>query len=145
MAMYVGLDAKLYRNTGTYASPVWNEIDTVRELTVGLEKTKAEATARLSRWRRHGVGLKAAPITMQILDDPEHDDYLTLRNAWLNDTVLDLAIATGAITASGTEYFRADYHIFSFQRGQPLEEMATIDIEADLAVTNNSPTFVLVS
>lgn len=29
MSVRLGLDAKLYRNTGTFASPVWNEIANV--------------------------------------------------------------------------------------------------------------------
>lgn len=145
MAIYVGLDAKLYRNTGTYASPVWNEIDIASDVTLSLEKTKAEATARNSKWKRHAVGLKSASLSIKILADTGQEDYLALRNAYMNDTVLDLAIASGPITTSGTEYFRADFHIFTFPIGQPLEEIGTVEIEADLAVTANAPQFVVVA
>lgn len=145
MAVYVGLDAKLYRNTGTYASPVWNEIELAREVNVDFEKTKVEATARNSRWRRHASGLKQAPLTFQVIDDPADPDYTTLRNAWLNDTIVDLAVANGPITTTGTEYFRADFHIFGLRRGQPLEEMGTLEYSADLAYSNNNPVFVTVS
>ena len=33
MAIRLGLNAKLYRNTGSYASPTWNEIGNVKDVT----------------------------------------------------------------------------------------------------------------
>ena len=37
MAVKLGLDAKLYRNTGTIPAPVWNEIHNVKDVTLNLE------------------------------------------------------------------------------------------------------------
>ena len=42
----VGIDCKLYRNTGTYASPTWSEIPLTRDLTLKRSAGKADSTAR---------------------------------------------------------------------------------------------------
>lgn len=52
MAVKLGLDAKLYRNTGTFASPAWNEIQNVKDVTLNLEAGKADVTTRGSAGRR---------------------------------------------------------------------------------------------
>ncbi len=36
MSVKLGLDAKLYRNTGTYDTPTWVEMTNVKDLTLNL-------------------------------------------------------------------------------------------------------------
>ncbi|MEZ6097169.1 MAG: hypothetical protein R3C03_23590 [Pirellulaceae bacterium] len=38
MATRLGMDAKFYRNTGTYASPVWTEVSNVKDVTLNLRR-----------------------------------------------------------------------------------------------------------
>ena len=42
MPVKLGLDAKLFQNTGTYATPTWDEITNVRDLTLNLEAGEAD-------------------------------------------------------------------------------------------------------
>ncbi len=46
MSVKLGLDARLYRNTGTYASVTWNEVKNVKDLTLSLEAGEADVTTR---------------------------------------------------------------------------------------------------
>ena len=46
MAVKLGLDAKLFHNTGSYATPTWDEITNVRDLTLNLEAGEADVTTR---------------------------------------------------------------------------------------------------
>jgi hypothetical protein len=144
MGVRAGLDCQLYRNTGTYGTPVWNAISIVKDANLALDKSKPEATARLSRWKQHWFGLKSGPISFNILADPAIDDYAVLEDAFWNDTILDIAFANGAIATTGTRYTRADFGVFGFDDGQPLEDAETIDIEIDLVYSANVPVRVLV-
>lgn len=42
----LGLNCKVYRNTGTYAQPTWDEIPNVRNVTLNLERGEADITSR---------------------------------------------------------------------------------------------------
>ena len=46
MAVKLGRDAKLYRNTVTFATPTWNEITNVKDVTLNLEAGKLVATPK---------------------------------------------------------------------------------------------------
>jgi len=144
MGAVVGLTCKGYRNTGSYGSPTWNEITPVRDLNLNLDKGAAEVKARLSTWTQNLPTLKTADLEFGIIADTAIDDYNALRDAYLNDTVVDVAVADGAIATTGTQYFRADYYATGFKRGEPLEEVATVDITMKLAYSSNAPAFTTV-
>ena len=55
MAVKLGLDAKLFHNTGSYATPTWDEITNVRDLTLNLEAGEADVTACLRDWPRNSA------------------------------------------------------------------------------------------
>jgi len=141
MAGQVGLDCKFYRNTGTYGTPTWLEIPIVQEATLGLDKAKADASVRTARYKQNLPTLKSAPIELKILADVADTNYDALRDAFMNDTVLDVAMANGAIATNGTEYFRADYVCFGFKRAEPLLEAATVDVALDLVYSAHAPGF----
>lgn len=144
MAGVVGLDQKIYRNTGTYGTPVWNEITITMDLTTNHESEKAEARIRGNSAVQTKPLHQRDPIDLTILADTAVDDYNALRDAWLNRTVLDLAVADGAIATTGTQYWRADYYAYGFARGEPIDGFATVNIPLDLAVSSNTRGFVTV-
>jgi len=41
MSAKLGMEAKLYRNTGSYESPVWAEVENVKDLALNLEAGEA--------------------------------------------------------------------------------------------------------
>jgi hypothetical protein len=54
MAVRLGLGAKLYRNTGTFAAPVWNEVKNVKAVNLNLEAIEADVTTRQRPLACHG-------------------------------------------------------------------------------------------
>ncbi len=46
MTIKLGMEAKLYRNTGTYAAPMWVEMINVKDLTLKLEAIGVSVTAK---------------------------------------------------------------------------------------------------
>lgn len=141
MAGKVGLDMKAYRNTGNFASPVWNEITTCRDVTLDLSKGEADLSYRGSTWRAKRSTLKEGNVDLEILYDPTVDDHAALQAAFLNSTVLDMAFADGAINTTNTQYFRADFEVFGFSRSEPLEDAVTVSVPLSIAYSSNAPSF----
>lgn len=141
----VGLNCILYRNAGTHGSPTWTAMTSVKDVNLNLDITKAEAVARLSSFKSYAGGLISGPLEFSMLADTALSEYDVLKAGVLAKTVFDFAMANGPIATAGTEYWRADYLLFGWKRNEPLEESATIDVQADLAYSSNVPAFVTAS
>ena len=145
MSNRIGLDAKLYRNTGTWAVPTWVEITSAREVTLNLEKAMAEVMSRASQWKRVLPALKDASVEFELLYDGADDSFTAVKDAWLAGTHIDLAIMDGDITVAGTQGFRAEMHIASFSRAEPLEEPLTASVTVRPAAdTTNDPEWMVI-
>ena len=136
----VGVAQFLYRNSATYASPTWNNIQSAVDVELGLAKSMATIKSRLTAWEQNLPALKKGPLTFGLLGDTSQDDFDVLRDAFIADTLLDLAIADGAIATSGTEYFRADFYLSDFPIKQKLEEGEQVDVQAVLAYAGSTHT-----
>ena len=83
MATRLGMDAKLYRNTGTYALPTWVEVSNVKDVTLNLEKGEADVTTRANQGWRATVGtLKDASIEFQMVWDTVDAGFDAIRQAF---------------------------------------------------------------
>jgi len=140
----VGLDCKCYLNTGSYGSPVWLEITIIQDLSLALDKGKAEATPRGNTWKMTQPTIKSGPLEFRILGDVTNALYDLLRDAWLNDLIADMAVSSGPLAGPFIEYFRADYYVYEFKRQEPLLEACTVGIAMDLAWSSHVPGFVSV-
>ena len=99
MATRLGMDAKLYRNTGDYATPVWVEVSNVKDVTLNLEKGEADVTTRANQGWRATVGtLKDASIEFQMVWDTVDAGFDAIRQAFFNNTPLEFAVRDGDIT-----------------------------------------------
>ena len=145
MGAYVGLTGRLYYNSGTHGSPTWVNVPITRDVTLGLDSTKADASSRTQGWKLNLQGLKAGPLEWEMILDPQNPAYTYFRDAYMNATVVDMAVATGAIAGPALEYFRGDFIIFGFSRKEPLDNTAMVDVKADLAYSANLPGYTYVS
>lgn len=139
-----GLKMIAYRNTGTYGTPVWTAVTTVRDLNLNITKSMADGSARLSTWKGNLPTLKDASLEYEILRTRLLTDHDALRDSFLNDTVIDMALADQAIATSGTEYMRADWLMAEFSRKEPLGGPVTVAIKQVPYVLNNQPGFTAV-
>jgi hypothetical protein len=104
MSVKLGLDAKMFRNTGTYSTPVWNEIKNVRDVTLSLETGEADATTRGNNgWRATVATLKDGSVEFDMVWDSADDDFTAIRDAFLNKTALELAVMDGDIATTGSQ------------------------------------------
>jgi TP901-1 family phage major tail protein len=140
MAVKLGLDAKLFRNTGTYEIPVWGEITNVRDVTLSLEAGEADVTTRGNNgWRATVATLKDGSIEFEMVWDSEDTDFTAIRDAFLNKTAVELAVLDGDVVDPGSQGLRASFMITSFSRNEPLEEAITVSVTAKPTYSTNPP------
>jgi predicted secreted protein len=135
MGLRLGLEAKLYRNTGTLgsASPTLNPIDNCRDLTITLEKNEADVTTRGANGWRQLVGvLKDATIEFSMIKDGADADYVAIRDAFYAAsapaTQLDIFVMSADVDESDSEGIRAVCIVTGLTDNQPLEEAQTVDV-----------------
>ncbi len=143
MATRLGMDAKLYRNTGDYASPVWVEVSNVKDVTLNLEKGEADVTTRANAGWRATVGtLKDASIEFQMVWDTVDAGFDAIRQAFFNNTPLEFAVMDGDITDPDSEGLRATFDIFNFTRNEALEEAILVDVSIKPTYADNAPEWI---
>jgi len=145
MAVKLGLDAKLYRNTATFAAPTWNEIKNVKDVTLNLEAGEADVTTRGNNgWRATVATLKDGSVEFEMVWDSADDDFGSIRDAFLNKTALDLAVMDGDIATAGSQGLRASCMITNFSRNEALEEAITVSVTAKPTYSANPPSWLSV-
>lgn len=146
MAFKLGKDCKIYRNTGTYASPTWNIIDSARDVTLELSKGEADVTTRGNAgWRAIVATLKEASIQFEMVWDPDSDDNTALTNAFLNDTVVEFLVLDGPVGTNGSQGLRASCMVTEFSRSEPLEEAVTASVTVKPTLATNPPSWFVVT
>jgi hypothetical protein len=143
MAVKLGMAAVLNRNTGSFASPTWNPIPNVKDLTLSLETGEADATTRGNNgWRATVATLKDASLEFEMVWDTEDDDFTAIRNAFLNNTPIEMAVLDGAHSVPGSQGLRASFMVTSFTRNEPLEEVITVSVSLKPTYSVNAPAWM---
>jgi predicted secreted protein len=131
-SVVLGLNAKLYRNTGTQQNPTWTEIANVKDLTLNLEKGEADATTRAAGgWRQTVATLKEATVEFEMVWNPSDAGFSAIKDAFFNNTALDLAIMDGPLpppSGQTSQGLRAEWVVTKFSRNEPLEEVLTVSV-----------------
>lgn len=145
MAVKLGLDAKLFRNTGTYATPTWDEIANVRDVTLNLEAGEADVTTRGNNgWRATVATLKDGSIEFEMVWDSADTDFTAIRDAFLNKTAVEMAVLDGDVLDTGSQGLRASFMVTSFSRNEPLEEAITVSVTMKPTYSANPPEWMTV-
>jgi len=140
MSVKLGLDAKLYRNTGSYATPIWNEVKVVKDVTLNLEAGEADVTSRGNGdWRAIIATLKDASLEFEMVWDTADEDFTAIRTAFFAKSALEFAVMDGPIATAGSEGLRASMAIINFRRSEPLEEAIKVSVTAKPTYADNPP------
>ena len=98
----LGMEAKLYRNDGTYASPTWVELLNVKDLTLNLEAGEADVTTRGNAgWRATIASLKDGSIEFDMLWDTADTNFTALKDAFFSGGTVEFAVMDGDVATSG--------------------------------------------
>ena len=140
MSVKLGMDAKLYRNNGTYEVPDWVDMTNVKDLTLNLESGEADVTTRANNgWRATAATLKDGSVEFEMVWDPEEDGFTAIQQAYFGNTSIEFAVMDGDITVPGTQGLRATMSITSFTRNEPLEEAMTVSVTAKPTYADQAP------
>ena len=140
MTIKLGMEAKLYRNTGTYAAPTWVEMLNVKDLTLNLEASEADVTTRGNAgWRATIAALKDGSIEFEMVWDTGDADFTAIKDAFFGNTSIEFAVMDGDVAGSGSQGLRATMAITNFSRNEPLEEAITVSVTAKPTYAEHPP------
>lgn len=145
MGIRRGMDGKLYRNTGTYAAPVWQEIGNVKDLTLNLEKGEADVTTRQNAgWRATVATLKEGSIEFSMIWDTSDPGFAAIKDAWFSNSPLEMAVLDGPVTQPGSQGLRASFAVIKFGREENLEEAMNVPVSLKPTYAANPPEWMVV-
>ena len=121
MAKKIGFDGKLYRNTGSYGTPTWNEITEVRDCGWTIEADSHEVGSRASRKKLYKPGRVDFGFEFSLSYDSTVDDEDALFDAAVAGTEIEFAMMDGAIATSANKGVRMDACVLSWNRSEPLD------------------------
>lgn len=146
MGIKLGMEAKLFRNSGSYASPTWAEMDNVKDLTLNLEAGEADVTTRGNNgWRATVASLKDGSIEFEMVWDTADAAFTAIQQAYFGNTPVEFAVMDGPITEAGSQGLRASFSITKFSRNEPLEEAISVSVTAKPTYSDNPPEWMTVS
>jgi len=130
MALVLGLNAKSYRNSGTYGVPVWLEVEGIINLTLSMEKASSDVSSRRSEgWRENVMTLRDANISFQMIWDNADVDFDAILTAFLAEGAqIDMWILDGDNVTTGNQGLRAEMEVETFTRNEELEDALRADI-----------------
>ncbi len=140
----VGADCKLYRNTGTVASPTWTEIDEIGDLSLnGLGVNLAEIKRRANSWTKNLAALfSAISIEFTLMYGFDATTFDALRANFFAKTVEEWAVFDGPIATTDHQGLRVPVVLSEFPINQPLEEAVSQSVVASIAYMVESATEV---
>ena len=145
MGIKLGMEAKLYRNTGTYAAPTWVELTNVKDLTLNLEAGEADVTTRGNAgWRATVATLKDGSIEFEMVWDTTDTNFTAIQDAFFNNTYIEFAVMDGDVASSGSQGLRATMSITNFSRSEALEEALMVSVNAKPTYAVNAPEWMTV-
>lgn len=131
----LGMNAKIYQGTAEADLDDLTEMTNVRDVTLSLEAGEADVTTRANAgWRSTAPTLRECTVEFEMLWKTGDTGFEAIKTAFLANSLVRLAVLTGAKDAAGSEGPLGDFSILNFSRSEPLEEGVTVSVTAKLAV-----------
>lgn len=154
MSAKLGMQAKLYRlSSGVRAA--WPasgapanlvEIGNVKDLTLNLETGEADITTRQNGgWKATIATLKEGSIEFESVWDTSDGGFAALKDAFLNNTSIALAILDGSKDVVGSEGLWADFSVTNLTREEPLAEAILAKVTLKPTYSAVPPAWVVVA
>tara|TARA_R100000808_G_C2133887_1_gene142538 strand:- start:1008 stop:1487 length:480 start_codon:yes stop_codon:yes gene_type:complete len=125
-----GHECKVYNNTGTHASPTWNELNIVKDVTLNMSQNESDISSRAGKGYVMTAGtLIDASIDFSVTWDPaDSADFSELQNAFFDRKPVELLILDGDRTDAGNEGLQAFFVVTNFTRNESIAEAVSADI-----------------
>lgn len=134
----LGKNCKLYRNTGTWGSPTWVEVENVKDLTLGLTYQSADVSTRGGGVSRKEPTLLDASLEFDQVRDTDDTDQTALLTAFFAGTLVDMAVAEAAIATAGTKYYRQEWKAAEGSQTEALADAKRISLKWEPCFSSNS-------
>ena len=124
MDFVLGKDCKVYYGAAaTTTSTATTELTQTRKAGLSCEAGEADVTTRgNSGWKAIAATLRSLSAEIELIFKPGDAGYAALREAYLTNGQLCLAILTGALNAAESEGPVGNFAVTAFNRTEELEE-----------------------
>lgn len=135
----LGKNCKLYRNTGTWGSPTWVEVENVKDLTLNLAYQEADVSTRAG-----GGVSRAEPTLLDVslefdqVRDTDDADQTAILTAFFAGTLIDMAVSEAAIATAGTKYYRQEWKVLSGPQAEALADAKRISFTLKPCFSSNN-------
>lgn len=136
------LDALAYYNSATYASPTWVEIASIENISIGMTKGEKVLKFRGKDWDVVRGLLKNANIQLtmhQVVDDAALGEFA---DAFFDNTSVEVALMSGAITDTKAEGLRITCEVFDFSRSEEIENTLMYNVVLKPSSFVNDPAWI---
>jgi hypothetical protein len=147
MGLKFGFEAKLYYKVGGVAGAGnWVELKNAKDVTLSVEKGKADVTTRAANgWKASKGTLKDATIEWEMVWDTGDAGFAAIQDAFFNNKVIGIRCLDCAGSAEeSAQGLEADMDIINFSRKEPLEEALTVSVSAAPTYSETPPAWVTV-
>lgn len=119
----VGIEGKLYRNTGTNAVPVWAECEHVRDLTLSDSWNEGDTSSRSTRFAMSRKTRRIVSVEFSMIHDLLDADFVAILAAYNDkDSVIQFLILNGPVATVGNRGVKAHCQVFQKNENQPMAE-----------------------
>lgn len=144
-AFKLGFNGKFYRNTGTYAIPVWAEVENIGDAQLGMSNAEADMSRRAGAgWKEVLPALREAEFSFDLKVDTADVDYTALRDHFMNRTTAEFAVMFGTITTAGEQGLRATMCVIGWNIKQELTGGLIVEVTIKPAPSDNAPVWYTV-
>ena len=140
MSIVLGFNAKLYHNTGIYATPVWDEITNVKDCKLGFSADEVDVTTRAGGgYKETEPGLIDANIEFGMVWDTDDADFTIIQAAFLARTSIEMLVLDGSYLVAGSQGLRATMKVTKFERDEPVAGVLGVAVTMRPCIATNAP------
>ncbi|MFA5265153.1 MAG: phage tail tube protein [Opitutaceae bacterium] len=130
----LGMDAKIYEGPVGAGLGSLTEMDNVRDVTLTMEAGEADVSTRGSGgWEATAPTRKKCDVEFEMLWKPGDECFEEIKDAFLNNGQVRLAVLTGDRSEGNSEGPMAEFSITSFTRNESQTEGVTVSVTAKIA------------
>jgi hypothetical protein len=140
MAIVLGFNAKLYRNTATHSSPTWSELTNVRDCKLTLSADEVDVTTRAGLgYKQTEPGLIDANVEFGMVWDTTDAGFTAIQTAFLARSIIEVLVLDGAYTVPGSQGLQATMKVTKFDRDEAVAGVLGVTVTMKPCISANGP------
>lgn len=135
MGFTAGLNDKFYRNSGSYGTPTFSELDALSDIEAPHEANPIEVKIRRNAYISNLVGLKKfGPVSFPLATEPDNTQWQAMQTAFNAKTVGEyFQFYKGDSATTGSKAIRFPAYVTKFSSPQKLEDFDVNEVELSLS------------